>query len=114
MKYLEFDPSNTAAWVKWAQLEAMLFALDRARYLFDLGTSQELDMPEVLWKVCRSAVTFLEQSTSRVADLFFSRFSFDPYRLGLISNSSKANESESELSTRLYLKRLVTSRYMFS
>jgi crooked neck len=50
MKYLEFDPSNTAAWVKWAQLEAMLSDLDRARYLFDLGTSQELDMPEVLWK----------------------------------------------------------------
>lgn len=51
MKYLEFDPSNTAAWVKWAQLEAGLFDLDRARYLFDLGTTQELDMPEVLWKV---------------------------------------------------------------
>lgn len=50
MKYLEFDPSNTAAWVKWAQLEAGLGDLERARYLFDLGTTQELDMPEVLWK----------------------------------------------------------------
>lgn len=50
MKYLEFDPSNTAAWVKWAQLEGGLGDLERARYLFDLGTTQELDMPEVLWK----------------------------------------------------------------
>ena len=51
MKYLEFDPSNTAAWVKWAQLEAGLGDLERARHLFDMGTTQELDMPEVLWKV---------------------------------------------------------------
>ncbi|CED82784.1 pre-mrna-splicing factor clf1 [Phaffia rhodozyma] len=50
MKYLEFDPSNTGAWVRWAQFEAELGDLDRARYLFDLGTTQELDMPEVLWK----------------------------------------------------------------
>lgn len=50
-KYLEYDPSNTAAWVRWAQLEAELGDLERARFLFDLGTTQELDMPEVLWKV---------------------------------------------------------------
>lgn len=68
MKYLEFDPSNTAAWVKWAQLEAGLGDLERARYLFDLGTTQELDMPEVLWKVrlTSSAFVFLCIPPSRL------------------------------------------------
>ncbi|EMD37202.1 hypothetical protein CERSUDRAFT_115106 [Gelatoporia subvermispora B] len=50
-KYLEYDPSNSSAWVKYAELESQLEDIARARAIFDLGISQpQLSMPEVLWK----------------------------------------------------------------
>lgn len=65
-KYLEYDSSNTAAWVRWAQLEAGLGDLERARFLFDLGTTQELDMPEVLWKVRSYRLLCFEPQSDRL------------------------------------------------
>lgn len=50
-KYIEFDPSNSSAWVKYAELEAQLEDFERTRAIFELGTTQQpLAMPEVLWK----------------------------------------------------------------
>jgi len=50
-KYIEFDPSNSSAWVKYAELEAQLEDFDRTRAIFELGvTQQPLAMPEILWK----------------------------------------------------------------
>ncbi|KAF9445713.1 protein prenylyltransferase [Macrolepiota fuliginosa MF-IS2] len=50
-KYLEFDPSNSAAWIKYAELEAQLQDFARTRAIFKLGVSQSpLSMPEILWK----------------------------------------------------------------
>ncbi|KZT01353.1 TPR-like protein [Laetiporus sulphureus 93-53] len=50
-KYIEFDPSNSSAWVKYAELESQLEDFERTRAIFELGTTQQpLAMPEVLWK----------------------------------------------------------------
>ncbi|KAF9957820.1 NineTeen Complex (NTC) component [Modicella reniformis] len=50
-KYLEWSPSNCAAWIKFAELENELQDTDRARAIFELAIAQpELDMPELLWK----------------------------------------------------------------
>jgi len=50
-KYLEFDPTNSSAWIKYAELETQLEDFSRARAIFDLGLSQQqLSMPELLWK----------------------------------------------------------------
>ncbi|KAH6906764.1 pre-mRNA-splicing factor CLF1 [Coprinopsis sp. MPI-PUGE-AT-0042] len=50
-KYLEFDPSNSPAWIKYAELEAQLQDFTRSRAIFELAVSQSpLSMPEVLWK----------------------------------------------------------------
>ncbi|KAG9045708.1 NineTeen Complex (NTC) component [Tulasnella sp. UAMH 9824] len=50
-KYLEFDPTNCTAWIKFAELEIMLGDTERARAIFELAISQPaLDMPELLWK----------------------------------------------------------------
>ncbi|KIM44978.1 hypothetical protein M413DRAFT_442944 [Hebeloma cylindrosporum] len=49
-KYLEFDPANSSAWAKYAELETQLQDFPRARAVFELGVTQELHMPEVLWK----------------------------------------------------------------
>ncbi|CAE6413315.1 unnamed protein product [Rhizoctonia solani] len=50
-KYLEHDPANTPAWIKFAELETTLGDLTRTRALFELAISQPaLDMPELLWK----------------------------------------------------------------
>lgn len=52
-KYLEWAPHNCYAWSKYAELEKSLGETERARSLFELAISQlELDMPELLWKVC--------------------------------------------------------------
>lgn len=60
-KFLEWAPSNCAAWCKFADLERSLGELDRARSIFELAIAQPvLDMPEVLWKVLSpSPVTLL-------------------------------------------------------
>ncbi|PPQ97637.1 hypothetical protein CVT26_002544 [Gymnopilus dilepis] len=50
-KYLEWDPSNSAAWIKFAELEAQLQDFARTRAIFELAVSQSpLSMPEILWK----------------------------------------------------------------
>jgi hypothetical protein len=50
-KYLEWAPSNCAAWIKFAELEKMLGEAERARAIYELAISQPLlDMPEALWK----------------------------------------------------------------
>lgn len=50
-KYVSANPANTAAWIKFAELERGLEDLDRARALFELAVAQPvLDMPELLWK----------------------------------------------------------------
>ncbi|EIN14434.1 protein prenylyltransferase [Punctularia strigosozonata HHB-11173 SS5] len=50
-KYLEYDPTNSAAWIKYAELETQLEDFARTRAIFELGVSQSpLSMPELLWK----------------------------------------------------------------
>ncbi|PPQ88783.1 hypothetical protein CVT25_010469 [Psilocybe cyanescens] len=50
-KYLEWDPSNSTAWIKFAELEAQLQDFARTRAIFELAVSQSpLSMPELLWK----------------------------------------------------------------
>ena len=50
-KMLEFNPSSTSAWIKYAELERGLDDLERVRAIFELAISQHvLDMPELLWK----------------------------------------------------------------
>ncbi|KAA1474476.1 pre-mRNA-splicing factor CLF1 [Dentipellis sp. KUC8613] len=50
-KYLEFDPTNSTAWIKYAELETQLADYSRARGIFELGVAQSpLSMPELLWK----------------------------------------------------------------
>lgn len=50
-KQLEWEPSNSEAWIKFAELERSLDDLDRARAIYELGIQQPtLDMPELVWK----------------------------------------------------------------
>ncbi|EJD55187.1 pre-mRNA-splicing factor CLF1 [Auricularia subglabra TFB-10046 SS5] len=50
-KYLEFDPTNSAAWIKYAELETQLQDFARSRAIFELAIAQpQLSMPELLWK----------------------------------------------------------------
>lgn len=48
---MQFDPSNSSAWIKYAELESQLGDYARTRAIFELGVSQSpLSMPEILWK----------------------------------------------------------------
>ncbi|KAI0696957.1 hypothetical protein C8T65DRAFT_662821 [Cerioporus squamosus] len=50
-KYIEFDPTNSAAWIKFAELETQLEDFARVRAIYELGIKQDaLSMPELLWK----------------------------------------------------------------
>lgn len=50
-KYIEHDPSNSAAWIAFASLESALQDVPRVRAIYELGISQPtLSMPELLWK----------------------------------------------------------------
>ena len=50
-KWLETRPADAAAWLRFAELEAMLGEAARARALYELAVAQPLlDMPEALWK----------------------------------------------------------------
>ncbi|KAJ3411548.1 Crooked neck-like protein 1 [Chytridiales sp. JEL 0842] len=50
-KYLEWNPANGPAWIKYAELERTLGDLDRARGIYEIAVAQPvLDMPEVVWK----------------------------------------------------------------
>ena len=47
----QFDPSNSPAWIKFAELESQLQDFARTRAIFELAISQSpLSMPEILWK----------------------------------------------------------------
>jgi len=50
-KFLEHNPANVFAWVKFAELERGLGEEERTRAIFEMAVSQALlDMPELLWK----------------------------------------------------------------
>ena len=50
-KQLEWNPSNSQAWIQFAELERGLDDLERARAILELGIEQStLDMPELVWK----------------------------------------------------------------
>jgi crooked neck len=47
----QFEPSNSSAWIKYAELEAQLEDITRAHAIFELGIAQpQLSMIELLWK----------------------------------------------------------------
>jgi hypothetical protein len=46
----QYDPTNSPAWIKYAELESQLQDFNRTRAIFELGVSQRLSMPELLWK----------------------------------------------------------------
>ena len=50
-KQLQWNPSNSQAWIEFADLERGLDDAERARAIFELGIDQPtLDMPELVWK----------------------------------------------------------------
>lgn len=50
-KHIEWNPSNSQTWIKFAELERGLDDIDRCRAIFELAVSQDtLDMPELVWK----------------------------------------------------------------
>jgi crooked neck len=50
-KFLEFNPANCSAWIKFAEVERLLGEYERCRAIFELAVNQPvLDMPEILWK----------------------------------------------------------------
>lgn len=50
-KYLEWNPGNCYAWIKYSELEVMLGDNELAEGIFEIAVNQPvLDMPEVLWK----------------------------------------------------------------
>jgi crooked neck len=51
VSFVQYDPTNCSAWIKFAELESTLGDLQRTRAIFELGAQQQaLDMPELLWK----------------------------------------------------------------
>ncbi|KAL4401360.1 NineTeen Complex (NTC) component [Malassezia pachydermatis] len=74
-KALEWDPSSSSTWVKFAELEQNLYDLDRARGIYELGIQQAesdlggMDMPEVLWKAYID-FEFNEREMERVEALY--------------------------------------------
>ncbi|KAF2857831.1 putative cell cycle control protein cwf4 [Piedraia hortae CBS 480.64] len=49
--WLTHTPTNSTAYASFAELEAQLGEVDRARAIYEIGISiPDLDMPEVLWK----------------------------------------------------------------
>jgi tetratricopeptide (TPR) repeat protein len=61
-KFLEYNPANCTAWIKFAEVERLLGEYERCRAIFELAVNQPvLDMPEILWKAyigkCREAIT---------------------------------------------------------
>ncbi|KFY73652.1 hypothetical protein V499_06274 [Pseudogymnoascus sp. VKM F-103] len=50
-KALMFNPANSSAWIRFAELERGLDDLERARAVYELAVDQQmLDMPELVWK----------------------------------------------------------------
>ena len=66
----QYDPSNSSAWIRWAELEAQLQDFSRTRAIFELGVSQpQLAMPEVLWKAYID-LEIAEGERERARDLY--------------------------------------------
>ncbi|KFX92215.1 hypothetical protein V490_05512 [Pseudogymnoascus sp. VKM F-3557] len=69
-KALMFNPANSSAWIKFAELERGLDDLERARAVYELAVNQQmLDMPELVWK---SYIDFEEEEGEyeRTRDLY--------------------------------------------
>ncbi|KFZ01208.1 hypothetical protein V501_10140 [Pseudogymnoascus sp. VKM F-4519 (FW-2642)] len=50
-KALMFNPANSSAWIRFAELERGLDDMERARAVYELAVDQQmLDMPELVWK----------------------------------------------------------------
>jgi len=49
-KFIESQPDNSSAWVKFAELEKDLDERERCIAIFETATSLPLDMPEIVWK----------------------------------------------------------------
>ena len=48
---MQYDPSLSSAWIQWTQVEGAVEDFERVRAIFELAVSQNLDMPEIVWKV---------------------------------------------------------------
>ena len=67
---LQYDPTNSAAWIRFAELEKLLGDIDRARAIFELAVDQEnIDMPELLWKAYID-FEYEEEEWERTRDLY--------------------------------------------
>ena len=67
-KWLEWAPANCAAWCRFAELEAGLREVDRARGIYELAIAQPLlDMPEALWKASHAPCLQLTGMTQAFA-----------------------------------------------
>lgn len=49
-KFIQTNPDNYSAWVKYAELEKSLEEYDRCVAILQTAISQPLDMPEMVWK----------------------------------------------------------------
>ena len=50
-KFLEYNAQNCTTWIKYAELEAILGDIERAKAIYELAVEQpRLDMPEIIWK----------------------------------------------------------------
>ena len=49
-KFLEYDSANSQTWLAFAELERLVMEEDRARAIYELAISQEIDLPETVWK----------------------------------------------------------------
>ena len=62
-KQIEWNPSNSQSWIRFADLERGLEDVDRARAIYELGIDQStLDMPELVWKAYIDFEEYEEQS----------------------------------------------------
>jgi len=66
----QYDATNAAAWIRFAELERMLGDFSRARAIFELAVEQEaIDMPELLWKAYID-FEFDEEEWDRTRELY--------------------------------------------
>lgn len=111
-KAIEWDPTNSQTWVRFAELEKNLFDVDRARALFELGVAQAegaeegssggLDMPEIVWKAYID-FEFEEREWERVDALYERLLAksghvkvWISYALSKVNRASAIEEDEDE------------------
>ncbi|KAJ3143178.1 Crooked neck-like protein 1 [Physocladia obscura] len=69
-KYLSWNSSNSAAWVRFAQIEKSVGDFERCRGIFEIAIGQEaLEMPEILWKAYID-VEIEEEEYGRAKELY--------------------------------------------